>query len=163
MNITFIQTGGTIDKDYPKNIGGWAFEIGEAAVIRILEKLSPSFQFEVLSLLRKDSQEITAEDRQLLKESCEKLDTPFIIITHGTDTLIETAVSLMGIKGKTIVLTGAMRPERFSNTDAEVNVGIAIGAVQSLPQGVYVAMHGRALPADQLSRNPDSGQFVENE
>ncbi|MCR9289753.1 asparaginase domain-containing protein [bacterium] len=161
LKITFVQTGGTIDKDYPKSQKGWAFEISEPAVRRIIQKLNPSFQYEILSFCKKDSLEITKDDRTRLKVFCSGLDSEKIIITHGTDTLIETASFLSNIDQKTIVLTGAMRPERFSNSDASINVGIAIGAVLSLQSGIYVAMHGLVLPYNQISRDPNSGQFIE--
>ncbi|MDO9575611.1 MAG: asparaginase domain-containing protein, partial [bacterium] len=91
MKITFIQTGGTIDKDYPKLAKGYGFEIGEPAVKRILEKVNPNFGFEIISILKKDSLDITDEDREKIYEVCVKADSDKIIITHGTDTMIETA------------------------------------------------------------------------
>ncbi|MCP4213875.1 MAG: asparaginase [bacterium] len=160
MKITFIQTGGTIDKDYPKTIQGYAFEISEPAVTRILEKLNPAFETEIITALRKDSMDITSEDRLNLKEICGNISNDKIIITHGTDTMIETADVLADIKEKTIVITGAMRPERFGNSDAPINVGIAIGAVTTLPHGVYIAMHGNVHKWDQITRDPQSNQFI---
>ena len=82
-----------------------------------------------------------------------------IIITHGTDTMIETATFLSKITDKTIVLTGAMRPERFSNSDADLNVGVSLGAVQTLSYGVYISMHGWVLPFNQVVRNMKTGQY----
>jgi len=161
--ITFIQTGGTIDKDYPKTQKGYAFEIAQPAVVRILEKLNPSFEYEVIELLKKDSLEITADDRKLLVDTCLKQTNEMIVITHGTDTLLETAKDLIVVENKTIVLTGAMRPERFTNSDAPINVGLAIGSVQTLPSGVYVTMHGRTLPALKMTRNPETGQFIQQD
>ncbi len=160
MKITFIQTGGTIDKDYPKTKQGYAFEISEPAVTRILEKLNPSFKTETVTAFKKDSLDITPQDRQHLKEICANTANDKIIITHGTDTMIETAAVLSDIKEKTIVITGAMRPERFSNSDAPINVGIAIGAVGALPHGVYVAMHGAVHIWSQITRDPDNNQFI---
>ena len=161
MKITFIQTGGTIDKDYPKITKGYAFEIAEPAVTRILEKLSPSFAYEVLSILKKDSLDITGEDRRKILHTCKKVNSRKIIITHGTDTMLETAKVLSEIKDKTIVITGAMRPERFSNSDAPINPGLAICAVQTLESGVFIAMHGLVLRWDQCMRDLKTGQFVE--
>ncbi len=162
MNILFIQTGGTIDKDYPRTTRGYAFEISEPAVKRILEKLNPSFTYDVFPLLKKDSMELTDQDRQTLLTAC--IDAPCnrLIITHGTDTMIETANFLSVIKDKTIVLTGAMRPERFTNSDASVNIGVAIGAVQTLQPGVYVAMHGRVLKYSDVTRDMGNGKFISN-
>lgn len=92
MKILFIQTGGTIDKDYPRTQKGYAFEIYEPAVVRILEKLNPTFEYQIISAFRKDSQEIIESDRQLLLEICQNSQENQIIITHGTDTMIETAI-----------------------------------------------------------------------
>ncbi|MBI2102618.1 asparaginase [Candidatus Woesearchaeota archaeon] len=161
MKLTFIQTGGTIDKDYPKTKGGYAFEISEPAVGRILEKLNPSFEYEILSVLRKDSLDITEEDRKKILESCKKVKTDKLIITHGTDTMLDTAGVLNEIKDKTIIITGAMRPERFSNSDAPINIGLAIGAINVLEKGIFIAMHGRILRWDKCKRDTKSGQFIE--
>ena len=159
-SILFIQTGGTIDKDYPKVTKGWAFDIAEPAVERILPKINPTFDYSIYSFLKKDSQEITDEDRIKLLNYCKS--TPFnkIIITHGTDTMIETGLSLTPILNKTIVLTGAMRPERFQNTDADLNIGMALAGVQTCTTGVYIAMHGNIIPIQQAKRDLNSGQFI---
>ena len=159
MDLLFIQTGGTIDKDYPKSTKGWAFEISEPAVERILKKLNPSFKYTIKSVLKKDSLEITDSDRLLLYNECKAANENKIIITHGTDTIIETAIFLSKLTEKTIVLTGAMRPERFSNSDADLNIGISIGGVQSLSNGVYIAMHGLIIPHQEVLRNMETGQY----
>lgn len=159
MKTLFIQTGGTIDKDYPKTKKGYAFEIAEPAVKRILEKINPVFDFEIKSVLKKDSLDITASDREKIVRACKESSANKIIITHGTDTMIETAKKLSELKNKTIVITGAMRPERFSNSDASFNVGIAVGALQVLKEGVYVAMHGQVCEWNKVKRNAQ-GQFI---
>jgi L-asparaginase len=159
MQITFIQTGGTIDKDYPKTQKGWAFEIDEPAVKRILELMQPSFAYEIITAFRKDSLEITDEDRVILQEICQKNKNDKIIITHGTDTLLETAQFLAQNSKKTIILTGAMRPERFSNSDAAFNLGMAIAGVQTLAAGVYACMYGLILPYNLMTRDVE-GRFV---
>ena len=143
MKILFFQTGGTIDKDYPKAIAGYAFEIAEPAVKRILHKINPSFEFEIIQLLQKDSLDITKEDREKISEACLSSDTDKIIITHGTDTMIQTAQHLSGIKNKTIILTGAIKPEKFKDSDAEFNMGFALGALSIAEPGIYIAMNGR--------------------
>ena len=108
MKITFIQTGGTIDKDYPKTTKGYAFEFGEPATRRILEKLNPSFEYEILTACQKDSLEITDDDRQELVNLINANSADKFIITHGTDTIIETANFIFSkIKHKVIILTGA--------------------------------------------------------
>lgn len=159
--ITFIQTGGTIDKDYPKTKGGYAFEIDEPAVKRILEKLDPDLECEIVSALRKDSLDMTEEDRKKIVEFCKEAENDRIIITHGTDTMLDTAKVLAALD-KTIVITGAMRPERFTNSDAPVNIGMAIAAVQTLTPGVYIAMHGRVLSWQGCKRD-ENGRFIKIE
>ena len=160
MKILFIQTGGTIDKDYPKTKNGWAFEINEPAVKRILKKVNCSFNHSVISLLKKDSLEINDEDRLLILSECKKAKESKIIITHGSDTMNITGNYLKEIKNKTIIITGAMRPERFSNSDADLNLGVAIGAVQSLSNGIYIAMNGLVIPHNKVKRDKDNGQFI---
>ncbi|MGE5329515.1 MAG: asparaginase domain-containing protein [Deltaproteobacteria bacterium] len=160
MKITFIQTGGTIDKDYPKTTKGYAFEITDSAVTRIIEKVNANFEYEIITALKKDSLDITDEDRKLIKKICEESESEKIIITHGTDTMIETANVLSEVTNKTIVLTGAMRPERFYNSDASFNIGLAVGAVNVLDEGIYIAMNGRIYSYDKCSRNMETGQFV---
>ncbi len=161
MKILFIQTGGTIDKDYPRTSGGYAFEITGPAVIRILENAGPVFDYEVLDLMRKDSLDMTADDRRLLRETCMDSGMEKIIITHGTDTMIETAEALSDIPGKTIILTGAMRPERFTNSDAAFNIGVAVGALDTAPAGVYIAMNGRLYAHKGVKRDPATGRFID--
>lgn len=161
MKIMFLQTGGTIDKDYPRKTKGYAFEIDEPAVARILEKANPNFEFEVLTVLRKDSLEITEEDREKIFQACKDADGDRIIVTHGTDTMIETARKLSAIEDKTIILTGALLPERFSNSEAMFNIGAAVGALSAVQNGVYVAMNGRIYPWDRCRRDLDTGWFVE--
>ena len=160
MKIIFIQTGGTIDKDYPKNKKGYAFEITEPAVERMLKRLSPAFDYEIVSLLRKDSLDLTADDREKIYATCLAADGDKIIVTHGTDTMIETAHFLSSIKNKLIILTGAMKPEKFTDSDAPLNLGVALGAISLLKEGVFIAMNGRVYPVDEVARNPETGQFT---
>lgn len=160
MHITFIQTGGTIDKDYPKISSGYAFEFGEPATERILRRLYPSFEFDILTAFQKDSLDIKVQDRAYLVQLIKERSAHRVIITHGTDTLISTGNYLKDkIGDKLVVLTGAMRPERFYNSDAAINLGCAIGAANILESGVYVAMHGIVKPAAEMSRNLETGQF----
>jgi len=159
VKILIIQTGGTIDKDYPKSNGGYAFEIDEPAAKRVLENSFPGFEYEVVSLLRKDSLEITEEDRVQLKNYIVKSPVRKILVTHGSDTMPETARFLNNITGKAIVLTGAYRPERFANSDAAFNIGVAIGALNTLQEGTFIAMNGLILPAERVVKNPESGKF----
>ena len=105
MKILFLQTGGTIDKDYPHSSNGWAFEIHEPAVKRIIQKLNPSFQYKIDSVFKKDSLEINDKDRDLLLATCSNANEDKIIITHGTDTIMDTAAFLSNIKNKTTFST----------------------------------------------------------
>ena len=160
MQILFIQTGGTIDKDYPKTTKGYGFEITEPAVKRILQKIKTENNFEIITFIKKDSQDITNNDRLKLTELCKKTKYDKIIITHGTDTMIETASKLSVIKNKKIILTGALIPEKFKDSDADFNVGCAIGAIEYVPLGVYIAMNGMVFKHDEVKRNLKTGQFI---
>ncbi len=160
MKITFIQTGGTIDKDYPHTTKGWAFEFGEPATNRILEKLDPSFEYNVITSCQKDSLEITDNDRQKLTDIINHQTGSKFIVTHGTDTMIETAEFLSKqIKNKLIVITGAMRPERFRNSDAETNIGCAIATANLMENGIFIAMHGIVKDYNEIERNLETGKF----
>ena len=160
MKIVFVQTGGTIDKDYPHTTKGWAFEFGEPAIHRILEKLNPSFEYRVLEAFQKYSLEITDNDRNTLQVLINKQAEHKFIVTHGTDTMLETAVYLNNtVKDKLVIITGAMLPERFTNSDASINLGCAIGAINVLEKGVYIAMHGVVKPFNEINRNLETGKY----
>jgi L-asparaginase len=161
MKILFIQTGGTIDKDYPRTTAGYAFEITTPAVQRIIENINPSFDYEILPLLQKDSLDITDADRNLIYNTCMNSKYNKIIITHGTDTMIETSRKLAGVKGKTIILTGARLPERFTNSDASFNIGVAIGVLNTIDEGVFIAMGGRVFPYNKVKRDMNTGRFMD--
>eukprot|EP00930_Biecheleria_cincta_P009683 TRINITY_DN11149_c0_g1_i1.p1 TRINITY_DN11149_c0_g1~~TRINITY_DN11149_c0_g1_i1.p1 ORF type:complete len:229 (+),score=36.97 TRINITY_DN11149_c0_g1_i1:37-723(+) len=163
-----LATGGTVDKAYPRLTGGWAFEIGEPAAGRILERVTPpGFDYSVQSVCAKDSQEITDDDRTKLLASCESADCDWIVVTHGTDTMIETAQFLgrrqreegSKLASKRICLTGSMRPERFVDTDAHFNLGVCFGALSLASPGVYVCMNGRVHSWDAVVRDLESGAF----
>jgi L-asparaginase len=159
MKLTFIQAGGSIDKDYPKRIRTYSFEIGEPASKRILSHANVSFDYEIVSVCKKDSMDMTDEDRKKVCDACLKAGN-HVIITHGTDTMVQTAKVLSGIKDKTIILTGASSPSKFIDSDADFNLGMAVAAVQTLPPGVYVAMNGRVFQWDKVKKL-DSGHFVD--
>jgi L-asparaginase len=163
MKILFIQTGGTIDKDYLKAVKGYNFEITEPAVKKILADIAPTFDYEILPLLQKDSLDMTDNDRKLILNTCKNSKYDKIIITHGTDTMTETAKALGEIQDKTIVITGAARPERLKNSDAAFNLGTAIGAVGLLHPGVYISMNGVTHGFDKVEKDQISGQFVATE
>ena len=158
--IIFIQTGGTIDKDYPRDKKGWAFEIGSPAVSRILKILNPSFKSEVIEVLKKDSLELDSIDRRKIEKAVKNNEINKVIITHGTDTMIETASFLAkSIEGKVVIITGAMKPERFKDSDALINVGVSIGAVQTLENGVYICMHGVVKKWNEIQRDLN-GKYI---
>jgi L-asparaginase len=161
MKILFIQTGGTIDKDYPRTTAGYSFEITTPAVQRIMEVINPSFEYEIIPLMQKDSLDMTDADRNAIYEACVKSDCKKIIITHGTDTMIETTRVLASIKGKAIVLTGAKLPERFTNSDARFNIGVAVGVLNTTEEGVFIAMSGRVFPCDKVKRDMITGKFFD--
>jgi L-asparaginase len=162
MKIAIIQTGGTIDKDYPKK-NGYAFEISEPAIIRVLKKINTEFNYEIISAFKKDSLEITDEDRAKLMIICEELPESKIIITHGTDTMIETAKFLSNLPDKAIIFTGAFLPERFKKSDADFNIGLAVGAVNVLNRGVFIAMNGIVIPVEKCRRDNKTGNFKFND
>jgi len=157
MFIRFITTGGTIDKIYFDALS--QFEVGESPIGAILTDGLVSFDYEVVSLFRKDSLEVTAEDRQKLKEFIAKDDAGHYVISHGTDTMVDTASVLADLPGKRIVLTGALSPARFKTTDAIFNVGMAVAAVQTIDPGVYIAMNGQVFPAGEVKKNREENRF----
>lgn len=161
MNVLLIQTGGTIDKDYPSRGVTYNFVITEPAANRILQSVNPAFEYRVLELMKKDSTDMTHEDRRQILATCQDASEKHIIITHGTDTMVDTAKILSVISDKVIILTGSMRPERFTNSDASFNLGSAIGALSVAKPGVYVAMSGQVLPWDKVTKDYNQGKFVE--
>ena len=157
MFIRFISTGGTIDKIYFDAMS--EFEVGDSQVEYILTEGLIAFDFDVISLFRKDSLELTDDDRQQLREFISADDATHFVITHGTDTIVQTAEAIAGIEGKSIVLTGALSPARFKGTDAIFNVGLAVAAVQLVEPGVYIAMNGQVFAGDNVRKNRDENRF----
>src|SRR5882672_10233048 len=157
MSIAVFTTGGTIDKVYFDAKGG--FQVGAPMVLELLRHARLPSLPEVTELLRKDSLEMTPADRQAVRAAVEACEAQQILITHGTDTIVETARELAGIAGKTIVLTGALQPGRFSDSDATFNLGLAFGAVQLCPPGVYVVANGTVFPAARVRKNQAQNRF----
>ena len=155
--IKVLTTGGTIDKIYFDATS--EYEVGESTIPHIYAEVGVHVDYELVSVMRKDSLEIDDEDRAKLRTHCEQSQQDMILITHGTDTMCETAEYLMGIAGKTIVLTGSLAPARFRETDAIFNVGLAMGAVQSKQAGVYIAMSGEIFEAGKVWKNKKIGRF----
>ena len=155
--LCIVTTGGTIDKIYFDDKSD--FQVGEPQIGRILEELGVAFRFTVIPILRKDSLHITDADRELVRDTIAAQAARHVLVTHGTDSMVETAKVLADIPGKTIVLTGALNPARFRGSDAEFNIGTAVGAVQSLPAGVWIAMNGRIWDPARVRKNIEANRF----
>ena len=149
--LLIVTTGGTIDKIYFDDKSD--YQIGEPQIGRILEELGVAFRFHVIPIIRKDSLHISDADRELIRATVAAQNARHVLITHGTDSMVETAKVLATVEGKTIVLTGALNPARFRGSDAEFNIGCAVGAVQSLAPGVYIAMNGRIWDPAKVRKN----------
>lgn len=159
MRIRIFTTGGTIDKVYFDRKD--QFQVGDPQVGEVLTEANVTFEYEVTPLLRKDSLELTDDDRRRIRESVEAAPERHVVVTHGTDTMAETGRALGGLKGKTVVLTGAMQPARFRQTDAVFNIACAVTAVQLLPEGVYLAMNGRIFDPARARKDVARHRFEE--
>ncbi|UPG91393.1 asparaginase domain-containing protein [Luteibacter aegosomaticola] len=157
QHLTIVTTGGTIDKVYFDDKSD--YQIGSPQIGDILTQLGVAFRFDVIPILRKDSLHVTDEDRALMRSTIEAQPHRHVLMTHGTDTMVETAAKLEGIPGKVIVLTGALNPARFQGSDAVFNIGCAVGAVQTLEDGVYIAMNGRVWDPKKVRKNRDANRF----
>ena len=157
MYIRFITTGGTIDKIYFDALS--QFEVGESQMEHILREGLVQFDYDIVPLMKKDSLEIQDADRKVLRDYIAADDATRFVVTHGTDTMPETAEALSGLEGKTIVLTGALTPARFRTTDAMFNVGMAVAAVQTAQPGVYIAMSGQVFEAGAVRKNRAENRF----
>jgi L-asparaginase len=157
-NIAILTTGGTIDKVYFDALS--EFQVGEPMVGAILDTALVPYPVRVQPLLRKDSLEITDADREAIRAAVLAAPENGIIITHGTDTMTQTAAALAGIEGKTIVLVGALSPARFASTDAPFNLGMAIATAQVAAPGVWIAMSGTVFAGDKVRKDRAAGAFV---
>ena len=157
MYIKIFSVGGTIDKVYFDRLS--EYQVGSPSVRNILDGLPTAFEYDIESILRKDSLELNDADRRRIFEHVAETGARRIIITHGTDTMIETARCLLTIPGKCIVLTGAMEPASFQSSDAVFNIGVAVGAVSTLDDGVYIAMNGRIFDPLACRKNRELGRF----
>ena len=155
--IRIFTTGGTIDKVYFDEKS--EFEIGAPLIGDILQSAEVRVPYAVEALMRKDSLDLTDEDRALIRARIEAASESRIIITHGTDTMSVTALALAGIADKTIVLTGALFPARFRHSDAELNVGMALAAAQACAPGVWITMNGRVFDGLRVRKNRDANRF----
>lgn len=157
MRIQIFTTGGTLDKVYFDAQSEYA--VGDPQVSDILRRVGVAFDYEIETLLRKDSLEMTEADRALVAERVHACRSRRILVTHGTDTMAETARALGEVGEKTVVFVGSLSPARFRETDAEFNVGFAVAAVQTLPPGVYVAMNGQIFRAAEVRKNRAANRF----
>jgi len=156
--IRIFVTGGTFDKTYDEIRGRLSF--GDTHVPEMLRLGRARVPVSVRTLMMVDSLEMTDADRQVIVTNCAHCDETCIVVTHGTDTMVETAAALArGVTGKTIVLTGAMIPYAFGSSDGLFNLGSALSFVQVLPPGVYIAMNGQHFPWDKVRKNRGTGVF----
>ena len=158
--IRIFITGGTFDKEYDELTGRLYFE--DSHVHEMLKLGRCNLHLEIRTLMMIDSLEMTDADREIIVEQCRSAPESRIVITHGTDTIVETARALAAtIPGKTIVLTGAMIPYKFGSSDGLFNLGSALAFAQTLTPGVYIAMNGRYFSADRVRKNRETGMFEE--
>lgn len=157
MKIKIVTVGGTIDKVYFDQLSD--YQVGVPGVKEILEDLPIQFEYEIESLMRKDSLDMTEEDRALVKKTVEESDASKILITHGTDTMIDTAKCLDVGPDKCVVFTGALAPAGFKTSDAEFNVGMAIGVLAGRDNGVHIVMNGCMFDPLTCRKNRDAQRF----
>lgn len=155
--ILILTTGGTIDKQYFDALS--EYQIGASITGKTLEIARVTHPFRVLSLMRKDSLDLTASDRQQIDEAVKIATEERVIITHGTDTMAETARALSDHSAKTIVLVGALTPAAFSESDATFNLGMAFACCQIAPPGVYITMNGTVFDGNRVTKDRENGVF----
>ena len=159
--IVVLTTGGTIDKIYFDALS--QYQIGESVVRRLLDIGRVSYPFTIVEAFRKDSLDLTPEDREVIRAKVIALPTTRVVITHGTDTMTETARVLSSIRDKTIVFVGALAPARFSESDATFNLGMAFATAQVAAPGVYITMNGQVFRANEVHKDRAAGRFVIND
>ena len=158
MAIRILVTGGTFDKEYNERTGALYFK--DTHLAEMLQLGRSRVEVTIRTVMMIDSMEMTEADRALIVQNCLQAPEDRIVITHGTDTMTETAAEVArAVSGKTVVLTGAMIPYAFGSSDGLFNLGSALSFVQVLPPGVYLAMNGKCFPWDQVRKNRDRGEF----
>ena len=157
MHVQIFTTGGTIDKVYFDAQSAYA--VGEPLITEILREANVTAPYAVETLFRKDSLDLTDADRALVARRVRESESRRVLITHGTDTMVETARALREVEEKTIVLVGSLAPARFRNSDAVFNIGFAMAAVQALPPGVYVTMNGQIFHPERVRKNRAASRF----
>jgi L-asparaginase len=156
--ILVLTTGGTIDKQYFDALS--EYQITESIISRLLEVARVRHPFRIEEVMRKDSLDIVEADRAALVDRITRAPEKRIVITHGTDTMADSAQALAGIAGKTIVLVGALTPARFAESDAAFNLGMAFAAVQAAAPGVYITMNGSVFNGTHVRKDREAGTFV---
>lgn len=157
-DILVLTTGGTIDKQYFDALS--EYTITESIIARMLEVARVAHPFRIEEVMRKDSLDIAEADRADLVARVAAAPEKRIIITHGTDTMTQTARALAAVPGKTIALTGALTPARFAESDAAFNLGMAFACVQTAAPGVYIAMSGQVFDGTCVRKDREAGKFV---
>jgi L-asparaginase len=161
MTIRILATGGTFDKEYNERTGKLFFK--DTHLGEMLRLGRSQVEVTIRTVMMIDSLEMTDADRALIVQSCLQSQEDRIVITHGTDTMTETAAAVArAVSGKTVVLTGAMIPYAFGSSDGLFNLGSALSFVQILPPGAYIAMNGKCFPWDRVQKNRERGEFEES-
>jgi len=155
--LLIITTGGTIDKIYFDDKSD--YQVGEPQISETLQMMNVAFGYEIVPLLRKDSLHLDDGDRARIRATVEERRERHVLITHGTDTMVETAQALEGLDDRRIVLTGALHPARFRDSDAVFNIGCALGVVQCAPPGTWIVMNGRVWNPHLVQKNVARNRF----
>ncbi len=156
--ILILTTGGTIDKIYFDALSD--YQVGETVMARLLDVARVKRPFRIEEIVRKDSLELDDADRALIHARVAAAPESHIVITHGTDTMTDTAKALADIPGKTVVLVGALAPARFGESDASFNLGMAFATAQVAEPGIYITMSGSVFRADAVVKDRAKGAFV---
>ena len=156
--ILVLTTGGTIDKNYFDALS--EYQVVDSGIPALLKEARVAVPLRIEEVCRKDSLELTDADRAEIARRIAGAPETRVVITHGTDTMTDTAKALAGIAGKTMVLTGALSPARFAETDAPFNLGMAFAAAQVAPPGVYIAMSGQVFNGLKVRKDREAGRFV---
>ena len=160
MAIRILVTGGTFDKEYNERTGQLYFK--DTHLAEMLQRGRCRVPVSIRTVMMVDSLDLTEADRALIVQNCQQAPEKWILITHGTDTMTETAAAIAGaVSDKTVVLTGAMIPWAFGSSDGLFNLGSALSFVQVLPAGVYIAMNGKCFAWDRCRKNRELGEFEE--
>ena len=156
--ILVVTTGGTIDKAYFDALS--EYQVGDSVVARLLQIARVTHRYRVEEFARKDSLDLTDEDRERLREVIANAPEARVVVTHGTDTMTQSAEVLKSIPDKSIVLTGALAPARFVESDAAFKLGMAFGVAQIARAGVYIAMNGQVFRAGEVRKDREHARFV---